>query len=97
MANEGEQFVTLEQAAHLIGIPKRTIDNRRKRKHADAPQPAVTGKGRRPSQYRWSELKPWLERVFKTELPDVFVDKEKGTGAFDSRLAGQVMGSPPDS
>jgi hypothetical protein len=60
-------YITLDQAAALVGRSKRTLE-RYKRK---MPSPAVEGGGGKPAEWIWSELRPWLEKEFNRLLPEI--------------------------
>jgi hypothetical protein len=60
-------YVTLDQAAALVNRSKSTLERRK----AKMPAPAVKGGGGRPSEWLWSELRPWLEKAFGRLLPEI--------------------------
>jgi hypothetical protein len=67
------QYVTLDTAAALVNRSKRSLekylyDPSKVRRYA-MPAPAVDGGGGRPSEWDWSVLRPWLERIFHRDLP----------------------------
>lgn len=63
-------LVTLDQIAAIVGRKKRTLENYLKK----MPNPHVQGTGGKPSQWIWDEIRPWLEREFVPNLPQVFPD-----------------------
>lgn len=65
---DGEQLVTLDQAAAMVRRSKRTLEKYRDR----LPDPRVWGGGGRPHLYAWGELRAVLVRVFGTRLPERF-------------------------
>jgi hypothetical protein len=60
-------YVTLDQAAALVNRNKRTLERKKKK----MPAPAVKGGGGKPTEWIWSELRPWLEKEFGRRLPEV--------------------------
>jgi hypothetical protein len=67
------QYVTLDQAAAFVNRSKRSLEKylyepAKVRRYA-MPAPAVEGGGGRPSEWAWEEMRPWLERVFRRQLP----------------------------
>jgi hypothetical protein len=70
-----EQYVTLNQAASLVNRSKKTLERylkNRKYKHKKMPTPCVKGTGGKPHEWRWSVLRPWLEKEFGRKLPERF-------------------------
>ncbi len=71
-----DDFVTLDQAAALIRLSKKTLErylNDPKYQHAGMPQPDIEGGGGKANQWRWSRLRPWMEATFKRDdLPARF-------------------------
>jgi hypothetical protein len=65
-----EQYVTLDQAAALVNRCKKTLERRVNRHGSEAPPPDVLGGGGRPHEWRWSTLRPWLERAYGRQLPE---------------------------
>lgn len=65
---DGEQLVTLDQAAAMVRRSKRTLEKYRDR----LPDPRVWGGGGRPHLYAWGELRSVLVRVFGSRLPERF-------------------------
>ena len=61
--------VTLNQAAAIVSVSKRTLERYKKK---GLPDPIVEGGGGRASLYRWSDLRPWLEFTFRKKLPAEF-------------------------
>jgi hypothetical protein len=66
-------FVSLEQAAIVAGFTSkeylRTLMNK---EGSGAPTPDVEGGGGKKSLWRWSRLRPWLEKVSRRPLPKHF-------------------------
>jgi hypothetical protein len=62
-----QDLVTLDQAAGLVHRSKRTLE----RHKATMPHPVVRGGGGKSDRWRWSDLRPWLERKFDTQLPEI--------------------------
>lgn len=74
--------ITLEQAARLLDLAKKTLSNR-KSDHP-CPAPAVPNQGRGPAIWRYSELRPWLLGIWPDReclLPD---DYEEARRRFTS-------------
>lgn len=63
-----ESLVTLHQAAAMVNRSKRSLE----RLLAKMPAPRVQGAGGKPSEWAWSELRPWLEKEFERPLPERF-------------------------
>jgi hypothetical protein len=66
--SQGEQYVTLDQAAGFVNRGKKTLE--RYLKKEKMPQPDVEGGGGRPHEWIWSTLRPWLEKTFGKSLPE---------------------------
>ena len=64
-----QYFVTLDQAAALVNRHKRTLENRKKA--MTMPMPKVKGGGGKPDEWLWDELRPWLEKEFGKQLPEI--------------------------
>jgi hypothetical protein len=68
-----EQYITLDQAAALVNRNKKTLErylNHPKSEAARMPKPDVEGGGGKPHEWRWANLRPWLEVTFGKKLPD---------------------------
>ncbi len=63
-------YVTLKQAAPLVGRSKGTLENW-KRDDPEFPPPDVIGGDGRANEWRWSNLRPYLQTRTKRELPEV--------------------------
>ena len=63
-----EQLVTLDQIAGYLRLAKRSMERHRKR----MPPPALQGQRGRKSRWRWSEVRPWLEKEYGCSLPERF-------------------------
>jgi len=71
----GEQYVTLDQAAAIVGRSKRTLErylNDPKYRHYGMPQPDVEGAGGKAHEWHWQRLRAWLEKTFPRPLPERF-------------------------
>lgn len=71
--NEPDDYVTLDQAAGLVNRSKKTLErylNHPKQGQERMPQPDVEGTGGKPHEWKWSALRPWLERNFERPLPE---------------------------
>ena len=62
-----DQNVTLGQAAAMVSRSKHTL-----RKREDLPAPDVTGDKGKANYWRWSRIRPWLEKRYGRELPEDF-------------------------
>lgn len=67
-----EQYVTLDSASALLRKNKRTLQ--RWLDNGKLPPACITGGGGKASQWRWSRLKPALERESTMKLPGRFPD-----------------------
>jgi hypothetical protein len=61
-------LVTLQQAAAMVNRSKRSLE----RAVPNMPMPRVQGAGGKPSEWEWSELRPWLETEYGRPLPERF-------------------------
>jgi hypothetical protein len=68
-SEELEQYVTMDQAAACVNRSKKTLERHLKK---GMPKPDVEGGGGRPHEWKWSTLRPWLERTFGKSLPQRF-------------------------
>jgi hypothetical protein len=69
-SDEEEQYVTLDQAAAWVNRSKKTLERAVNKEGSDAPPPDVEGGGGRAHEWRWSTLRPWLERTYNKILPE---------------------------
>lgn len=65
-----ECFVTLLQAASMVNKTKSTLEKRAKT--SPMPLPDVEGGGGTAAEWKWSTIRPWLEKEFKRQLPEHF-------------------------
>jgi hypothetical protein len=63
-----EQYVTMDQAAAIVNRSKSTLERLREK----MPDPDVEGGGGKSHEWRWSRIRPWLEREFGKLLPVKF-------------------------
>jgi predicted DNA-binding transcriptional regulator AlpA len=63
-------MIDLDQAAALVNRSKRTLERAQKDQTKKMPLPSIQGIGGRKSEWRYSELKPWLETEYDRKLPD---------------------------
>jgi hypothetical protein len=70
-------LVTLTQAAALVN---RTADALRHYRGKGMPKPFVLGVKGKPNEYRWSEMRPWLEKTFARRIPEVEIRKFRTSG-----------------
>ena len=61
-------YVTLLQAASIVSRKKRALEEYKDR----MPIPDVEGGGGRPAEWKWTTIRPWLEKAFKRKLPEQF-------------------------
>jgi hypothetical protein len=66
------QYVTLDQAAAIVGKSKKTLERRKNNPGSDMPAPSVEGGGGRANEWEWTSLRPWLEKTYGKKLPEVF-------------------------
>jgi hypothetical protein len=67
-----DQYVTLDQAAALVNRRKKTLERYLRQPKSEAarmPEPDVEGTGGKPHEWKWSNLRPWLEKTFGKQLP----------------------------
>jgi hypothetical protein len=64
----GDTYVTLDQVSAYINRSKRTLERRLRK----MPDPEVVGGNGKPHEWRWSVLRPWLQKEFDRELPERF-------------------------
>lgn len=67
-APESDEFVTLDQAAAVVARSKRSLE----RRLPQMPPPHVQGGGGKASLWKWKELRPWLQREYRPDLPERF-------------------------
>jgi hypothetical protein len=65
---ELEQYVTLDQMAAIVGRSKPTL----RRYVKQAPKPTFRGRRGQAGEWRWSDVRPWLEATFGRKLPERF-------------------------
>lgn len=63
-------LVTLDQAAAMVSVSKRTLE--RRKTSGDLPVPVIEGGGGRADRWDWKTIRPWLEETFKVSLPEIF-------------------------
>lgn len=67
--NEGvDDLVTLDEAAAIVHKSKKTLEKHLKQ----MPPPHIQGGGGKSSLWKWSDLRPWLEKEFVPDLPARF-------------------------
>jgi len=69
---EAEQYVTLDQAAAIVSRSKKTLVRRLNAKDSTMPRPDVEGGGGKADEWKWSSIRPWLEKEFGKQLPGIF-------------------------
>ncbi len=65
-----ECFVTLLQAASIVNKTKSTLGKRANK--CPMPLPDVEGGRGKAAEWKWSAIRPWLEKEFKRQLPEHF-------------------------
>jgi hypothetical protein len=70
------QYVTLDKAAAIVSRSKRTLEKLVRRTENPLPDPAIRGTGGKPSEWTWSELRPWLEQEYGRHLPERFPSRD---------------------
>jgi hypothetical protein len=75
--SELPDLVTLAQASALVN---RTAAGLRHYRRRGMPKPFVQGIKGKPSEYRLSEMRPWLERTFSRNIPEVAIQKFRSSG-----------------
>jgi hypothetical protein len=71
-AEDPRAYVTLRQMAAMVNKSKRTLENRKKRKHNPLPDADVPGGGGEADEWLWDHIRPWLENEFRRLLPEKF-------------------------
>jgi hypothetical protein len=74
-ASSVDQYVTLDQAAAMVNRTKKTLMrylNDPKYKKHRMPKPDVKGGEGKPHEWRWTRLRPFLEKHFNRRLPERF-------------------------
>jgi hypothetical protein len=71
-AQDTEQYVTLRQIAAMVNRKKKSLENYKTRKEDPLPAPTIEGGGGRAAEWKWQDIRPWLERVFRRQLPERF-------------------------
>jgi len=65
-----EQWVTLDKMAAIVSRSKRTLEKLKNRQPNPLPIPDAEGGGGRPDEWKWSNIRPWLEKEYDKSLPD---------------------------
>ena len=65
-----DDLVTLDQAAAVVSLKKRTLERYLQR--GDLPRPDLPGGGGKSHRWYWSTLRPALEKHFRPDLPAKF-------------------------
>jgi len=63
-----EQLVTLDQMAAIVNRKKRALEHYRDQ----MPAPARKGRRGQAAEWRWADVRPWLEETFSRRLPEEF-------------------------
>lgn len=67
-STEVEQLVTLTQMASMVNRSKRTLEDYKE----EMPLPKIEGGGGSPAEWRWTDVRPWLNEKFGRDLPEIF-------------------------
>jgi hypothetical protein len=67
-ASPSSWYIDLDGMAALINKAKRTLEHYKKRKNDPLSLPDVEGGGGRKHEWKWSTVRPWLERNFTRDL-----------------------------
>jgi hypothetical protein len=67
-----EQYVTLDQMAAIVGKSKKTLERELNKANSDMPGPDNEGGGGKAHEWRWSRIRPWLEKKYNRQLPTRF-------------------------
>ncbi len=65
--SELDDWVTLDQAAAMAGVSKRTLE--RYSSEGGLPEPDRRGGGGKPNLWKWSRIRPALQEHFRPDLP----------------------------
>jgi hypothetical protein len=68
------EWLDLDQIAALVHLRKRSLENYKRRQKDPLPEPDVPGGGGHRGYWRWSTIRPWLERNFSFPFPKHFPD-----------------------
>jgi hypothetical protein len=68
-ATIAEDMIDLDQAAALVNRSKRTLKRALIDPKKKMPAPMIKGSGGKKSEWRYQELKPWLEKEYGRNLP----------------------------
>jgi hypothetical protein len=66
-----EWYVDLDGAAAMVNRTKSALEHYKRRKNDPLPTPDVPGGGGRKDEWKWSTIRPWLERTFGRALSSV--------------------------
>jgi hypothetical protein len=70
-------LVTLDQAAAIVNRSSAALRHYSRR---GMPKPWVQGTKGKPNEYRWSEMRPWLEDMFRRPIPEVSIRQFRASG-----------------
>lgn len=62
-------YVTLDQMAALVNKNKKTLERAMNNKNSTMPQPDVEGGGGVAHEWKYDNIRPWLEEKYKRKLP----------------------------
>jgi hypothetical protein len=69
-----EESLDLNQIAALMHLKKSSMGRYKRRKNDPLPDPDSPGGGGNKDYWRWSTIRPWLDRNCRTPLPEHFPD-----------------------
>jgi hypothetical protein len=71
--NRPDDLVTRAEICQLLKCSPKTLSRKLNAPNSSSPNPFVTGSGRgKPDQWSYRVIHPWLEKVFGTDLPEIF-------------------------
>jgi len=70
-------LVTLDQAAAVVNRSPAALRHYR---NQGMPKPFVQGTKGKPNEYRWDEMRPWLEDTFGRPVPELSVRQFRASG-----------------
>jgi len=65
-------YVTLDKMAAMVDRSKRTLEKLQTHRHNPLPKPDVEGGGGRPHEWKWSNVRLWLEKTYDRVMPEQF-------------------------
>jgi hypothetical protein len=68
---DADWYIDLDSAAAVVNRSKRGLEHYKRRKEDPLPEPDIPGGGGRKDEWKWSTIRPWLERTFRRDLSSV--------------------------